>query len=243
MREKMLSLSGFDGVSINYIFHDVLDHAWLFNFMREHGLNQRYADFVVATGDPFKGHLMSRESELLSGIGFTSRRFLSDEDYYGSFAMEPQHLIDLLDSGNAHKEPRISEAANLITEDEAISVWAGFVVKATISNLILQRERWGGVKELVRAENGSYTPTGNIISLTDPRYVSLIIETVHQLHEHREEYINQELALNATVESMLQRFLDTGAAIGSIAVTQSVDVDNGHSAKTFGLSTNHFSNK
>jgi hypothetical protein len=241
MREKILSLSGFDGVSINFIFHDALDHAWLFNFMREHALDQKYADFIVPTGNPFEGHLMSREAELLSGIGFTSRRFLSDENYYGRLAMQPLDLASLAQSKNTDGDPRVEEAIGFIIDDEAISAWAGFVVKATISNLILQRERWGGVKELTLLENGDYTPTGNIISLTDPRYLAMIIETVHLLGRHKEEYIKQELALNDTVESILLKFLNSGEAIGSIPVLQCVDANTEHTVKRFGLSTNHFS--
>ncbi|MGH7241639.1 MAG: hypothetical protein ACREGB_05065, partial [Candidatus Saccharimonadales bacterium] len=63
MREKLLTLSGFDGVSMNFIFHDALDHAWLFKFMRDQNLHDKYSDLIVAAGNPFKGHLMSRESE------------------------------------------------------------------------------------------------------------------------------------------------------------------------------------
>ena len=242
MREKIFSLSGFNGVSINYIFHDALDHAWLFNFMREHTLDQKYVDFIVATGNPFRGHLMSRESELLSGIGFTSRRFLSDENYYGELGMRPHDLITLMQNKNVHKDPRTEEAIDIIIDDEMTAAWAGFVVKATISNLILQRERWGGVKELSPLVGGRYASTGNIISLTDPRYLSLIIETVQLLARHKEEYINQELELSDVVESILLRFLDAGETVGSIAVAHSVDANIGHDVKNFGLSTNHFTN-
>lgn len=242
MREKILSLSGFDGVSTNFIFHDVLDHAWLFNFMRDHKLDQRYADFVDATGNPFKGHLMSRESELLSGIGFTSRRFLADENYYGSLAMNSESLIQLIRSEDLDKDPRVEEVIDFILEDEATSAWIGFVIKATVSNLILQRERWGGVKELTRLENGSYAPTGNTVSLTDSRYLSLIIDTVRLLAANKRLYMSQEVTLNTTVESILQRFLDTGEASGSIAVIQSANPNDRSSLESFGLSTNHFPN-
>lgn len=241
MREKLLTLSGFDEVSMNFIFHDALDHAWLFNFMREHGLHQKYADFIDAAGDPFKGHLMSRESELLSGIGFTSRRFLSDEDYYGSLAMGPENLSDLLQTQSTRDEPRVKDAIEYITDNEAAASWAGFVVKATISNLILQRERWGGAKELIHTADG-YKSTGNILSLTDPRYLALIVETTRLLAEHKDEYMTQEVALTATAEGILQKFLDVGAAAGSIAIIQSVSFDDKNAMKTFGMSTNHFPN-
>jgi|GEM_PF-3075308 len=240
MREKLLTLSGFDGVSMNFMFHDVLDHAWLFNFMREQGLNQKYADFVTAAGNPFAGHLMSRESELLSGIGFTSRRFLSDETYYGSLAMKPENLVDLLHAQGA-RDSRVEEAADYVVGGERAAAWAGFVVKATVSNLILQRERWGGVKELVHTADG-YKPTGNILSLTDPRYLALIVETTRLLAEHKDEYMTQEVGLTATAEDILQKFLDGGAAAGSVAIIQSIDLDDKNAMKKFGLSTNHFAN-
>jgi hypothetical protein len=243
MREKLLTLSGFDGVSMNFIFHDVLDHAWLFKFMRDQDLHDKYSDLIVAAGNPFKGHLMSRESELLSGIGFTSRRYLSDADYYGSFAMEPGNLVSLLQSQVLQEDSRVKEAVELVENDKEAAAWAGFVVKATISNLILQRERWGAVKELKLDENGNYEKTGKILSLTDSRYVALIVETTRLLREHKQEYMAQEPALTTSVESVLQRFLDGGEAAGSIAIIQTVDLDDLDAMKKYGLSTNHFSKK
>lgn len=243
MREKIMTLSGFEDVSINFIFHDVLDHAWLFNFMRAHQLDKKYADFIVAIGNPFKGHLMSRESELLSGIGFTSRRYLSDEDYYGNIGMNPEALAALLGSKDLDKDPRVHGAVELVNKDESISTWAGFVVKATLSNLILQRERWGGVKRLVTLENGSFKSTGEIISLTDPRYIALIIDTVRLLALNRDDYVKQELSLNQAVEEIVQKFLAGGFSAGSIAVAQNVSLDAQNPAGEYGLSTHHFRNR
>jgi hypothetical protein len=242
MREKILKLSGFDGVSANFIFHDVLDHAWLFNMMRNHGLNHSYGDFIQAVGDPFTGHLMSRESELLSGIGFTSRRFLSDENYYGTLALNAQDLADFIHSRSKTKDVRVDAAVDLL-EDDFISVWAGFVVKATISNLLVQREWWGTVKDVSKPLDSSTKRRGDIVSITDPRYLALIIETTHLLAMHKEQYMGQELALNDVVESALNRFINTGKGAGSIAVIQSLSPDDKYVVGNFGLSTNHFSNR
>ena len=243
MRERIVRASGFNNVRVNYIYHDVMDHVWLFQFMRDKGIADKYEDYVQAIGNPFQGSLISRESELFSGIGFVSRRYLSSPDYYGSLALQPDDIAQLLSISTYSQDDRITNVISVIRNNIEITKWSGYVIKAAVANLMSQREKWGAPKELVRDESGNYISTGKTVPLLDARYLALIVDTVSGLAANKDEYIDAQQRLNHILERIITQYLKNGKATGSISLKHSVSEDAkqvGSNVDDIGISTNYF---
>jgi hypothetical protein len=109
MREKIINLNGFDA-RVNYAYHDALDHMGLFDFVRQHGLADKYADFFDPTGYPFGGFLFSKQSELVSGIGFNARLYTSQVEHRADSSISANVMDEYLRAEGAASSQCLNES-------------------------------------------------------------------------------------------------------------------------------------
>lgn len=224
MRERVLGMPGLNAVRMNVAYHDIMDHLWGMYIQREAGLDLRYADFMVEVGNPFVGFLFSKQAELMSGIGYNARRFITDPDHYGSLAASKDAISDHLKEAASNDE-RVAVAVAKINDSETLARASGFVINGALGSLLLQRSRAGAVKKVVNNKNGveiTKTPVG----LMDPRYLSLIIEGVETLLASTDAYQQMQLDLNLTVESLLRDCFEHNLRIGHLALGSVRDISN-----------------
>jgi len=228
IRGRIATVSGFEDSRLLYLFHDVLDHAWLFDFMREQGLTEKYSDVVDSIGSPFEGFLFSRQSEIFSRIGFASRRYLSNPEYFDNQALPEGAVAEHLRQVGDPDDKRIADMAKLLDERPDIEKWTSFALKDTTGQIAEERRRWGAVKILQKDAKGNLAAASDILSLYDPVYIALIAETVAQLAEpeNTASYIDSQQQLNLSVETSLRRFVYGSESLGKISLAGGLEVDN-----------------
>lgn len=224
MREKIIKLNGFDS-RVNYAYHDVLDHMWFFDFARKHGLADKYADFFDPTGYPFDGFLFSKQSELMSGIGFNARLYTTQSEQRANSSIDTAVIADHLRSGVGESDARTHAAADRLEADPALADFTGFVIKGALSNILGQRRRYGAVKRLQTENGGDLTNTGEVVPLLDPRYVAFTADSVDLLDKHSAEYTGVQQKLNLMMEGALARFVHKEQAVGKIVLASELDLD------------------
>lgn len=224
MREKIIKLNGFDS-RVNYAYHDVLDHMWFFDFARKHGLADKYADFLDPTGYPFGGFLFSKQSELLSGIGFNARLYTSQAQHRDNSSIDTAVMVGHLRTDNDESDARVQAVADKLETDAEFSDFTGFVIKGALSNILSQRRRYGAVKKLQVEGNGDLTNTGEVVPLLDPRYISFVAEAVALLDKHSDEYAGVQKKLNLMMEGALARFVHRGQTVGKIILAEELNLD------------------
>lgn len=220
IRERIVTVSGFDYARLLYLYHDVLDHMWLFSHIRDKGIEGRYADMFKDVGSPFDGFLLSRQSEMVSGIGFATRRYLSASDSLAAYAPDPKQIASALE-GLGSDDLRVTSAAERFARDDVVARCAAFALKDATSQLAEERRRWGSVKVLGRDENGQ-SATEGVFSLFEPRYVAFVMDVITSLTDNLPEYEAEQSRVNAIIEGLVRQYLQTGEASGSLALTNSV---------------------
>lgn len=227
IRGRIATVSGFEDSRLLYLFHDVLDHAWLFDFMREQGLTEKYEDVVSGIGSPFEGFLFSRQSEIFSGIGFASRRYLSNPEYFNNQALPEGSVAAHLRQVGDPDDKRIADVVKLLDERPDIERWASFALKDTTGQIAEERRRWGAVKILQKDAKGNLAATDEVLSLYDPRYIALVAETVARLAEpeNTANYVNSQQQLNLSVETSLRRFIYGSESLGKVSLAGGLEVD------------------
>lgn len=245
MREQIINLNGFDA-RVNYAYHDVLDHMWLFDFVRKHGLADRYADFFDPTGYPFSGFLFSKQSELISGIGFNARLYTSQAEHRANSSLSTEAMVKHLQGEDNANDERVQAVIESLQADPELSDFAGFVIKGAISNILGQRRKYGAVKRLQPEDDGSLVNTGEVVPLLDARYIAFMADSVALLANHGGEYREIQKKLNLMMEGALTRFVRGGEPVGKIVLTSEVDLDGISPAviealdKRVDISTNYY---
>ncbi len=220
MRSKIVNANGFNA-RINYMYHDALDHIWLFDYVRKMGLADKYSDFFNTTGYPFDGFLLSRQAELISGVGFSARQYLANPGYYSTMALSKDTITEHMYTAADYES--VAGAIRKVEQDPQLAVWAGFVIKGSTANILSQRRRYGAIKELVFGDSG-LVQTGKIISLLDPRYLAFMIDTLDSLAADKVEYTLAQHEINLKVELALQRYIRHRQSLGSIVLGEVVDL-------------------
>jgi len=242
MRSKIVNVNGFDA-RINYMYHDALDHIWFFDYARRIGLAYKYSDFFNSTGYPFDGFLLSRQAELISGVGFSARQFLANPEYYSTMALGKDTITEHMST--AAYDERVAEAIQKVEQDPRLAVWAGFVIKGSTANILSQRRRYGAIKELVVGDNG-LLQTGKIMSLLDPRYLAFMIDALDAFTADKAEYAAVQHEVNLKIELALQRYIQRRQNLGSIVLGEVADLSDIPSEiadrlrNDVGLSTNYY---
>ena len=245
MRERIVGISGIDPVRLNVVYHDIMDHLWAINELRESGVDHQFQDFVEEVGRPFTGFLFSKQAELLSGIGYNTRRYVTSPDNYVNLAASVEAINQHM-SASAEEDERVSVALSKINENEDLASAAGFVINGALGSLLLQRSRAGSVKR-IKHSVGEPEITDTPVRLMDPRYISIMIEGVGSLLQKEHSYRQMQLDLNLTIESLLREVLEKNLAVGSLALGSTRDISNIPShvrdelTRNAGVSTSYYS--
>ena len=221
IREKIVNLNGFD-VRVNYMYHDILDHVWFFEYVRAIGLADRYADYFNSVGLPFNGFLFSRQAELISTVGFSARQYLSKPDYYNSIAMDIEVITEHMLSGDYKDDIRVLTAVQKLNNDPQLALFAGFVIKGDVASMLNQRRKFGAIKGIVFVNN-HLVESGRIVPLLDPRYIAFIIDGLDGLKNESTRYANAQKNANLAIEVAIRQFIEKGQLVGKIIVGQAVD--------------------
>ena len=224
MRKYIVRLPGLNAVRLNVAYHDIMDHLWAIKNMRKAGLGDKYADFMAEIGNPFTGFLFSKQAELLSGIGYNTRRYTTNPQHYAAMAASPEAITEHM-ADAAMADERVDAALEMINNSEDLAHAAGFVINGALGSLLLQRSRAGSVKKIIDGANGPEI-SSSPVSLLDPRYLSIIVEGVDALLKNQKSYEQMQLDLNLTVESLIRECLERGLATGHLALGLSLDTSN-----------------
>lgn len=198
--ERLLTINNFPGSRVMYLIHDILDHLWLFEFLRNTGIFTRYGDYLGSIDmNPATTFLFSRQSELLSTIGFGIRRWALAQSQGERLMTRDDDIVAILESSGDSRA------------DGALRVYEGMGadnrewVRSVIENMAIQiadeRRRWGAVKQ--RRGGG---PTRSVTRLLDPLHLSLLIEATNAVQQC-EIYPTVQLAALASVDDLLGREL------------------------------------
>jgi hypothetical protein len=224
MRERVVAINGLGAVRMSVVYHDMMDHFWGMSQLRSAGLDTRYGDFAADVGNPFTGFLFSKQAELLSGIGYNTRRFITKPDHYGSMAASREAINAHLGE-DAEEDERVAGVLEKINGSEDFARAAGFVINGAIGSLLLQRSRAGAVKKIVNGPNGPEI-TGTPEALMGSRYLSLMIDGTEVLLASGEDYQNMQLELNLTIESLLRECLERNLATAHLNLGRARDISN-----------------
>lgn len=201
--QRLLTINGFGDSRVMYAVHDLIDHAWLFNQMREEGIMERYADFLTSVEMGSEAFLYSRQSELLASAGFGSRRWAVAHAQGEQLILDQHAILTVL---STRDESRTAQAAKTLQAMSPTDLnQTLFVLENMAIQLTDERRRWGAVKQVDSA--GNRRP----MELLDPVYLSLMIETMAMLQKSR-TYGRVQLAATVRVEEMLTTALHEPAS-------------------------------
>jgi hypothetical protein len=201
--QRLLTVNGFDGSRVMYTVHDMIDHAWLFDQMRETGIMDRYADFLGSIEMEEDAFLYSRQAELLASVGFGARRWSvvgGDEQ----LVFQPKDLKSILAARDDERTAAVAQLIDSMNPNEQQQ--AVFMIENMAIQLTDERRRWGAVKQV--SDGGERHP----MSLLDPLHVALMVEALSMLQKSK-AYGNVQLEATLRVEGMLRDAItDTDAA-------------------------------
>ena len=95
--DRIIDVGSFDSAKITHAVHDLIDHLWFAQILREAGVLDRYRHLLSSIGNPDIARHFSRESEIFASIGFGTR--LRHNMPHGMFTpVRPEILLKLLRS-------------------------------------------------------------------------------------------------------------------------------------------------
>ena len=206
--EKMVTINGFPNSKVSLLVHDYMDHFGTFELLKETGILDRYQRFFDRVGNPEKTDIFKREGEAISSIAFGVRLFQTQE----------LGFVPLISTGDIGKimndhlsmgrlRERHLEALKIIHSIQPNSrEWLslGFVYSNYVVELDEQRRKHGKIKT-------KDLETGQIegeLDECDPDYLSLFIETHHQLLQPRNKHRDKLYRFHLVLEDILQRVAD-----------------------------------
>lgn len=201
--ERIVIANGFENSRTLHLLHDVVDHVWLFEHLRTNGLFRKYADFFTSIDFGDEAFLYSRQSELISTVGFGSRR-LPLTKKSGVPTTLNANGIELLLSDE--EDERADNALGLFKDmPEEKQDWCLSVIENMAIQLADERRRWGTIKQL-DPKIGEKRP----MALLDPLYVSFLIEAISTLQgdENEQRFARIQYGVAATIEKFLERMLE-----------------------------------
>lgn len=191
--QRLFTINGFQDSRVMYAVHDMIDHAWLFNQMRETGIMDRYADFLGSIDMGQDAYLYSRQAELLASVGFGSRRWEVAKQQNEQLILTPEDLKTILTSRDDDRTTGTARLLDAMNPEQCQQ--AVFMIENMAIQLTDERRRWGAVKQHVE---GELKP----MALLDPLHVALMVETLNMLQRSR-QYGGIQLQATVEVEKVL----------------------------------------
>jgi hypothetical protein len=174
-----------------YIFHDVCDHIWFFNFLNEKNLFKKHNKFFMKIGDPLSKNIFSRESELVAGLGFGVRRYLNQTERYETF----NDIIfkRLLESDQKYSQIRIQWSE--ISRNKNLSVMCCNILSNSFLQTVDERRRFGIVKIL---DNKS-----SEMELLDPDFIEFALDAISLCYFNKDVYMDFYIKVCLFIEQMV----------------------------------------
>ena len=207
LRRRCLSVSGYSGVPVLYLFHDLLDHVWLFEKIRAAGLVDKYSDMIDSIGSPWSGDILSRHGELFSAIGFASRRFLHNGRSLMKYLPDFKTVCARLERASLLDE-RLAEAMAFFERDPMLRQWSIFSLLDATSQLVEERRRWGATKILDSIQVGAPDHVPTVFPLHSTSYIAFFFETVRLLALELPAFLEAQRQTNYRVEAALADLVD-----------------------------------
>lgn len=198
--ERLLTINDFADSRVMYLIHDMIDHVWLFNHLRDVGIFARYEDFLTSIDmNPAYAFLYGRQSEILSTIGFGHRRWGLAKSQGERLVTQDHDIVAILGDGS---DLRTRYALRIYTDMAAANrEWARSVVENMVVQIADERRRWGAVKQRLGDAR-----IQSVTRLLDPLHLSLLIEAANAIQQC-ETYPTVQLESLAVVDDFLEREL------------------------------------
>ena len=149
--------------------------------------------------NPATAFLYSRQSEMLSTVGFGIRRWALAKSRGERLVVQDDDIVSILSSGN---DSRTGHAQHIYEDMGADSrEWARSVIENMLVQIPDQRRRWGAVKQ--RLGDGRIRI---VTRLLDPLHLGLLIEATNAVQQC-ETYPTVQLEALALVDDLLERQL------------------------------------
>ncbi|MBX9830595.1 hypothetical protein K2X40_01435 [Candidatus Babeliales bacterium] len=169
--QRILTVNGLANSKAAFMVHDLFDHFWLLCKLEEYGFLTRYKDFFDGLGDFVSKDIFSRESELVSSIGFEYRLSLVSNDYQPVFCV--QDIKNILHEAKIHGLSTNNQDRALVTLTTVFGnhnaakaleiIYSGVIVE------LMEQRRKDGCIKLVK--------NNTMFDAFDPEYTALIVET------------------------------------------------------------------
>lgn len=197
--DLLVDAGHFKDSKILHLFHDTLDHVWLFRFLENTGVFQRHQDFFKKIGDPQVNNIFRREGELVASVGFGFRR---------SQTLSPS-FKPIIEIGKIrkilNKYKQSENTKNVLMQLEEMDESQKQLVEKIISNMAMQipdeRRRFGHIK---KREGEKEKP----MRLLDGEYITFIVDAISELIKAEKEFIRAEEVFSSHVERFLEQSLD-----------------------------------
>ncbi|HSD56160.1 MAG TPA: hypothetical protein VLA92_03330 [Candidatus Saccharimonadales bacterium] len=206
--QRLFDINGFSDSRVMYAVHDMIDHAWLFDQMRDNGIMDRYSDFLTSIDMKDSAFLYSRQAELLASVGFGARRWSVAQAQGERMVFKPHDLASMLGSID---DERTADAAQMLQEmSPHEQQQAVYMIENMAVQLTDERRRWGAVKQ---TQGEQHKP----MDLLDPVHVALMLETLRMLQQSQ-GYSNVQLQATGAVEQTLREAIDDPGSQSSIHI-------------------------
>jgi len=212
--EKILNINGFSESKVSLVVHDVIDHTWTFNMLRQKGYLDEYAPFLETIGNPHLTNIFLREGEAIASISYGVRYWAITEHGFMPLVSttDLKNKMDEMFKANQLTEPRHIRAYQTLLSLEPFSrEWQslGFTFSNYITELDEQRRKNGKIKQ---RDPRTYQVKGEL-SPMDPDFLSLFIETHHEIlasdNKHRDDLFRFHILLEEYLLGIANGTLDT----------------------------------
>lgn len=189
---------------ISTVIHDVIDHVWLFNLLKEKKIFGKYKELFDSINEPHNHDIFQREGEAVASIGFGVRLWansklgfaptVSIQDILEHFhscidnQFDERHLIAFREVVRLSKKPLSRESQSLC-----------FVYSNYLVELEEQRRKHGEIKR-------QNLDTREIIGPLDPwdiDYLSFFVETHKALLQSKNRHRDNLLRAHILLEQFL----------------------------------------
>lgn len=201
--EPILTINGFAGSKVALTIHDLFDHFWTFHTFEQHGLLERYADFLQSVGNPQNTDIFKREGELVASISYEWRSTFSPEREFRPL-VQFSDLQRLFSKHPAQETtPNQIRAKQILDEIDPESPEAqklAAMYSGVLVELMEQRRKHGYIRKL----DEDFTPT-QVLPLLDREYLALVIEGAHLMMQPENKTQEALFTINVLVEDFFIR--------------------------------------
>jgi hypothetical protein len=189
-------MNGFAGSRVMHLMHDVIDHPWLFQELRDSGLFDRYSNFLDSVDFTDDSFLYSRQAELIATVGFGSRRWNVTKETDDPLLLGDEDISTLL-SGNT--DEKVENSLDIYrAKNENERSWIRFIVENMALQIADERRRYGSVKQR-DPRTGDMSP----MKLLDPIYLAFLVEATSHL-QGLSDYRGRQVEAASLVEGILE---------------------------------------